>query len=95
MRKSTDMDGDKRGHKNEKKSLPDPLCRQLWNDLDHLIDIDELHPSLQVLCVVVPDKLGLFRPPKERTRALIRLFDHRPAALHPELGFEHAEFPTL
>lgn len=70
-------------------------CRQLRNDLDHLIDIDELHPSLQILCGVVPDKLGLLRPTKEGTRALVRLFDHRPAALHPELGFEHAKLPTL
>lgn len=43
----------------------------------------------------MPYKLGFFRAPKERTRALIRLFDHRPAALHAELGLEHPELPAL
>ena len=58
--------GEKTGHKKK-----DPLGCQLWNDLDHLIDIDKLYPSFQVLCIVVPYKLGLLRSPKERTRALI------------------------
>ena len=43
----------------------------------------------------MPYKLGLFRAPKKGTRALIRLLDHRPAALHAELGLEYPEFPTL
>jgi hypothetical protein len=84
--------GDSKRHEEKKR---DALRRQLWNDLDHLIDIDKLYPSFQVLCIIVPYKLGLFRAPKKGTRALIRLFDHRPAALHAELGLEHPEFPTL
>lgn len=43
----------------------------------------------------MPYKLGLLRAPKKGARALIPLLDDRPAALHAELGLEHAELPAL
>ena len=90
----TQVRGDSKAE-NQKKTERERLSGQLWNDLDHLINIDKLHPSLQILCIIMPNKLGLFRPPKKRTRALIRFFNHRPTPLDAKLGFEHTEFPTL
>lgn len=42
----------------------------------------------------MPYEPGLLGSPVERTRALIRLLDHRPPALDPELGLEYPELPT-
>lgn len=57
------------------------LRGQLRNDLDHLIDIDKLHPGLQILGIVMPDELGLFSPSEEGTSALVRFFNNGPVAL--------------
>lgn len=85
----------KKGTSKGPKPVRPTLSRQLWNDLDHLIDVDKLYPSLQILGVIIPYKLGLLGAPKEGARALIRLLNDGPAPLDPELGLEHPEFPAL
>jgi len=47
------------------------LCGKLRDDFDHLIDVDELYPRLQVLLVVMPNERRLLGSAKESARALV------------------------
>src|ERR1700677_3269949 len=71
------------------------LRSQFGDDFDHLIDIDELHPSLQVLLVIVPNKFRLLASAEESTSALIGLLHDPICTPHTKLRFEHAKLPSI
>ena len=68
---------------------------QLWYDFDHLVDINELHPSLQVFLVVVPNELRLLASAEERTCALVRLLHDPVCSPHAKLRLEYAKLPSI
>jgi hypothetical protein len=48
----------------DKYNIDALLCGELWDDFDHLVNVDELHPRFQILRVFVPDEFGLMVPRK-------------------------------
>lgn len=69
-------------------------CEQFGHDLDHLIDIDKLHPALERRLLVVPDERALDRAPEKGRDTLVRLFDEVRTARNPDLDLEDPEFPA-
>jgi hypothetical protein len=73
---------------------PNPSSRQLGNDLNHLININKLHPTLQLPSRLMPNKLDLVRIPKERAYAFVLFVYELGAAGDTKVGGEDAEFPA-
>ena len=71
------------------------LCGELWKDIDHRINVDELNPGLQILGVVVPDECRLLCPPKECASALIVLLDQDITTCDSKARLEYTELPAL
>ncbi|KAJ7813455.1 hypothetical protein B0H14DRAFT_3112118 [Mycena olivaceomarginata] len=71
------------------------LRSELGDDIDHLVDIDKLHPALEVLRALVPHERAVFGAVKERAHALVVLFDQHVLPRHSETRTEDAELPAL
>jgi hypothetical protein len=71
------------------------LRGQFGDYFDHLVNIDELHPSLQILLVIMPNELRLLASAEEGTRALIRLLHDPVGTPYAKLRFEHAKLPAI
>jgi len=67
---------------------------ELWYDVGHLVDVDELDPRLEILVVVLPHELGVGRPAEMSRDALVALLDEDAAALDAEVGLVQAELPA-
>jgi hypothetical protein len=70
------------------------LIGELGYDVRHLVDVDELDPGLEILVVILPDELGVWRPAEVGRDALVALLDDNAAALDAEVGLVQAELPA-
>ena len=70
------------------------LVGELWDDVGHLVDVDELDPRLEVLVVVLPHELGVRGPAEVRRHALVALLDEDAAPLHAQVRLVQPELPA-
>ena len=71
------------------------LCGELWDDFDHLVNVDELHPRFQILRVVVPDEFGLNGTTEKCANTLIMFLDENVVSCDAKVRFEYSELPAL
>ncbi len=67
---------------------------ELWYDIRHLVNVDELNPGFEIFIAILPYELGVGCPAKMCGDALVALLVENPTALDTKMGLVQSELPT-